>query len=96
MNSQQQIVEGEMTIRKNHDFSVQHKLEPGQLTQCCNQFGEIAVKRLASLGLKQDLVALAKCQAAKAVPFRLVKPAWVLRDFRNRTGLRWGIGWFDG
>ena len=47
-----------------------------------DELGKIARQRLARLRLQLDLVAVAKHQAAKAVPFRLVLP------FRRRPGSR--------
>src|SRR5205823_6238549 len=86
MNALQERVKIQASAAADDNFSVQYKFVRGQNTQRGSDFREITRERLASLGLQDDLIALAESQAAEAVPLGLIKPARFARQFFYRLG----------
>ena len=83
MNALEQRVEREGVAFRNHDLAVEHELLRLQLADRLGYFREIARQRLAGFRLQLDRVAVAKREAAKSVPFRLVLPLRPARDFAD-------------
>ena len=73
--------------RGHHDLAIEHEFLGSQRAHLLDHVGKVACQRLAGLGLKVDVVAVAKCQAAEAVPLRLVLPLRSRRESRRPTRL---------
>src|SRR4051794_38818972 len=95
MNPLQQVVEREPAPTRYHDFAVEHELLCGQRFRARHHIGEIARQRLAGFRLQLDLVAIAKHETAKAVPFRLILPLRSGRNGINRGGFHRRDRWFE-
>ena len=86
MKAQLQRFEIEPAAPGDHDFAVQHATLGQLRAQRIEQFGEVAVERLLVAALDQDLVAVAKNQRAKSIPFRFEDPAVAFREFADALG----------
>src|SRR6266481_6585536 len=86
MNAHQQVVEREIAADGDHDFSIQHKLFGTKSAERFDEFRKISGQWLSGFGFEINSVAISKCQAAKAIPFRLVVPFRSLGQ--NFGGLR--------
>jgi hypothetical protein len=84
MNALKQRVERKRAITRDHDLAVEDERLCLELADRVDQFGIVAGERLPRFRLQLDLVAVAKCQAAKAVPLRLVLPLLAGRDVVDR------------
>ncbi len=84
MDALQQGVEGERAVERDDDLAVEHEGLGLDAKNGLDQLGIIAGQRLARLRLQLDLVVIAKHQATKAVPFRLVLPFVAGRDLVDR------------
>src|SRR6185503_7206738 len=80
MNTQQQIVEGQTSVDRNHDLAVENELLRLERLNRLDDLREIARKRLSRLGLNRDGVAGAEDDRAKAIPLRLELPMVAERD----------------
>ena len=73
-------LEGFERLTRNDEFAVYDKAFSLQSGEAGDHLREEAVERPLVLGLEIDLVAVAECQAAEAVIFRLIKPLSVRRQ----------------
>ena len=92
MNAHEQLIEGEVSVRTNDNFAIKDETARGQFAKRSNQFGKVPAERLPGFGLQQDIILVAECEAAEAVPLGLVKPARTRGNFGNGFGLRGRIG----
>src|SRR4030095_15740378 len=76
VNALEKIVEGELTVHGDHDLRVEDEGRRGHGEDGLHDFRKIAGEGLSRLGLELDRTALAEDEAAKAIPLRLVLPAW--------------------
>ena len=74
MNAQLQGIEVERVILAIDDFAVQHAAQRATASERLEQFREVTVQRFLVATLDQDLVAVAKHQSTKAIPFRFEDP----------------------
>src|SRR5205809_4727052 len=84
MNPHQEVVEREAAFDRNHDLAVDNKLLRLQLQEARHDFWKVSSQRLAALRLQVDLRAIAKSDAAEAVPLRLVLPVVTSGVLLNR------------
>src|SRR5215211_4933250 len=84
MEPQLQRVERESAVHRDDEFAVQDEARRAQAGEGGGYIWEVARERLARFGLQVNVVALAKCQAAKPIPFRLVLPLVADRNFIYR------------
>src|SRR5690242_20020100 len=91
MNALQKRVKVQTCSAADDNFSVEHKLARRQGAQRGGDFREVSCKRLAGLGLQNDFIALAKSQAAEAVPLGFVEPAGFARQLLHRSSFSRGI-----
>src|SRR3982751_6715386 len=76
-----------MTIDLYDDLAIEHKLLCRNVLKGLDHLREVTPERLTSFRLQQHLLSFAERQAAEAVPFRLVEPAFVLRNLFDRLRL---------
>src|SRR4051812_31601494 len=95
MNAHEQLIEGEVSVRKNDDLAIKDESWRRQFAKRSNQFGKVPAERLSGFGLQQHLVPAAECEAAEAVPLGLVEPARTGGNFGNGFGLHGRIGRLD-
>src|SRR5581483_83076 len=95
MNAHEQLVEGQVSVRKNDNLAIEYESWCGQLAERSNQFGKVAAERLPGFGLQQNLICAAECEAAEAGPLGLIEPAGTRGDFRDGFGLHGRIRRFD-
>jgi hypothetical protein len=74
VDSLEQRVEGKRAVHRHHDLAVEDEALGFELRDRFDDLGKVAGERLAGFRLQLDLFAIAKDQAAEAVPFRLVLP----------------------
>src|SRR5439155_15109102 len=89
MEAQLQFVEGKTAIHINDEFAIEDKFFRGQLQKCDNDVREIAREGLARFRLQINVLATAKSEAAKAIPFRFILPTGADRNFINRLCFHW-------
>src|SRR5207247_3021059 len=89
MEAQLQFVEGKTAIQINDEFAIEEKIFRGQLQKCDNDVREIAREGLARFRLQINVLATAKSEAAKAIPFRFILPTGADRNFINRLCFHW-------
>src|SRR5579872_1279608 len=86
MQPKLQKIEVELVIFDNDDLAIQHT----PWRQCRSQrrlkLREIPVKRLFVPALDENLIAIAKYQRAKSIPFRLKDPIIAFRQFSHTLG----------
>ena len=70
MDSEQQLIEGELVSDRNCDLAVQNKLRRFGLQNARDKLREVALQWLARFGLQLDVLTVSKDQASEAVPFR--------------------------
>src|SRR5262249_47708398 len=80
MDSEEQRVEVEDVVRRDHDFAVENAALRKVFAKGNGQLGEVTVERLQVTALRVDLVAVAKDHRAEAVPLRFVEPCIPLGD----------------
>src|SRR5690242_6023113 len=95
MNAHQQIVERKLSFHRHNDLSIDYELLRFEFEESSDDFGEVACERLAALRLQIDFVAIAKRDATKAVPLRLVLPVVTRGELFDRFRLHWQVGLFD-
>src|SRR5580698_9666853 len=88
MYAHEQVVERKPDTLISYNFSIEHKLRLRKFGKRFHNLRKIAVQRLSRLRLQLNIVTLAKCQAAKAIPFRLVKPAFAAGNIIDGLRLR--------
>src|SRR4029077_8745697 len=86
MDALQESVEIQTCAPPDDNFSVEHKFACRQSAQRGDDFREVSRERLTGLGLQNDFFALAKCQAAEAVPLGFVEPTGLARQLFYRSG----------
>src|SRR5580698_9847425 len=86
MNPLQKRVEGEIAVKGNDDFTIENETRGADGAKCGDEFGKIAREELTTFRFEVDAVAIAKRDAAEAVPLRFVMPV------RARRQLGSGIG----
>ena len=74
MYALQQIVERSILANQHDEFAIKHKSFRLELMRGCDDLGKIPRQRAFRLGLQFDVIAVAKQQAAEAIPFWLVLP----------------------
>src|SRR5690349_19818464 len=92
MNAKQKLVKREFTFNRNDNFPIEDESLRLQRSKRRNQLRKIAMQRLAGFGLEMDFIAIAKCDAAEAVPLRLVEPVCSGRDRLDESrfhGSKW-------
>ena len=82
----QQGIERKRAIGRYDDLAVEDECRGPDGPHRLDQLRKIARQRLARFRLEFNLVAVAKDEAAEAVPFRLVLPFLPGRDFVDRQG----------
>src|SRR5688572_1736028 len=90
MNPLQQRIERKPASLRNGDLAVEHEVSRLELRQCSGHFGAVTRERLQRLRLKLHLGTIAKRNAPKAVPLRLVLPLLSLRSDVHRQGFHGG------
>jgi hypothetical protein len=75
VDPQQQRLEGERPVARDHDLAIEHAAlgQLGAERRC--ELREVAVQRLEVAALREHLVAVAEHQRTEAVPLRLEQPA---------------------
>src|SRR5436305_6322383 len=89
MEAQLQFVEGKAATHINDEFAIEDKFFRGQLRKRDDNFREIAGEGLARFRLQINVLAAAKSEAAKAIPFRFILPTSADRNFINRLCFHW-------
>src|SRR5213083_3587295 len=86
MNAKLQCFEVERAISGDDDFAVDHGARRQLRSKRPQQFGEVPVQRFFITALDKDLVAVAKNQRAKPIPFGLEDPLSSSRKFSDALG----------
>ncbi len=89
VDSQEQRVEVEPVLARDHDLAVQHATIGKLLTERRRELGEVAVQGLEVPALGEHLVAVAKDQGPEAVPLGLEEPRVGRRQFARELGQHW-------
>src|SRR5207247_10169399 len=87
MNAELQCFEVERAISGNDDFAVDHGARRQLRSKRPQQFGEVPVERFFITALDKDLVAVAKNQRAKPIPFLLEDPLSTMHYISYLLGL---------
>ncbi len=86
MNSLEESVKGKAATGRNRDLAIEDEATRLEHGEGLDHFREIARQRLLGFGLEFDLVSIAKSNAAKAVPLRLILPLLTLGNCIHRQG----------
>src|SRR4051812_13389858 len=90
MQTKLEFVKDERTVNRYRQLAIKNESSRRQLFQLRDDIGKITSERLARLRLQENLIAITKGNAAKAVPFRLVLPFVAHGNFVDGTGFhRW-------
>src|SRR3954471_3673167 len=76
-----------MAADRDDQLAVEHETVGAHRQHRLDQLREIAGERAAGLGLEVDLAAVAEDEAAKAIPFGLILPAFAARQSIDRLRL---------
>ena len=87
VNALQQRVEGKPLAMRHDDLAVEREAIRLQLQRCGDDLGEIAREVFAGFRAQVNAAAVARQQAAEAIPFRLVLPLLAARDRVDRPRL---------
>src|SRR6185503_9715663 len=96
MYALQECIKIQACAAADYNFAVQHELALRQGEQGGNYLRKIPAQRLTGLGLENHFIALAKRQAAEAIPLWLIKPAGFVRQGIYRLSFRRRIRRLDG
>src|SRR5664279_3156508 len=83
MDAQQQLVERQQLPQRNHDLAIQHEALGVDGLHRLDDVREVAPERLPQLRHEIHLRAIAKGDAAKAVPLGLVLPLRAERELSD-------------
>src|SRR3954451_4998552 len=86
MEAKLQGIEGEDLADRDRKLAVEDEALGVEALERCDHVGEVAGQRLAGTAQELDLVTVADCEAAEAVPLRLVLPAWTARQLGLGAG----------
>src|SRR5882724_2593122 len=89
MEAQLQFVEGKTATHINDEFAIEDKFVRGQLRKRDNDVREIAREGSARFRLQINVLATAKGEAAKAIPFRFILPTGAGWNFVDGLCFHW-------
>ena len=84
MKSQLELIERQRAVHFDDQFAIDDELLRIDRGDCLDNIGEVTRQRLTGLRLQINIAAIAKRDAAKAVPLRLVLPLVASRNFIDR------------
>jgi hypothetical protein len=86
MDAEQERLEVEHALLRDHDLAVEHALLGQLLAQRRFELDEIAIERLELAALDVDRVSVLEHERAEAVPLGLVEPLRARRDVGRELG----------
>src|SRR2546423_14027852 len=89
MQPQLQFVEDKRALHRDRKLAIENKAFRRDSLKCFDDVREVTRQRLPRFRLQENFVAVAKRNAAKAVPLRLVLPLVSDGDFVDRARLHW-------
>src|SRR5436190_5340591 len=89
MQPQLQFVEDERALHRDGELAIENKAFRWDSLKRFDDIREETRQRLPRFRLQENFVAVAKRNAAEAVPLRLVLPLVADGDFVDRTRLHW-------
>src|SRR4051812_249969 len=76
-------------MRRDYELTIQHELLRLQRAHRCNHIREIARERFARFRLQLDMITIAECNAAEAIPLRLISPLVARGNCVDLLRLHW-------
>src|SRR5215813_7154899 len=86
MKPQLERIEVQAGLSDNHDLSIENAALGSLRKHHLDNFGEIAIQRFIVAALDQNLIAVAKDQGSKSIPFGLVDPVAFDGQFLDSLG----------